>query len=259
MKKWDFGMLCWGIPVVSFLLSGLAGDFVPGYWTSHEGLLIFWVLDPALAAGLGWWTGEEPGKRWFLPALNGACFWIGTRVFLGLGREFFGGMAWGYGLLGYAAVAARFWTDRLKGPWKARAMALLLSLATLYLSIYVADHTFGLNNTVETSKVVRFLLGDLLFWVALLGLPLVFRNRLGRKDTWLNLGAYFLGYLLLYELCPASMYHNLLRHTGWNFFPNPVLTGLWMVLVALFFWGVQWLVLLAWERGKLLLASRREL
>lgn len=106
----------------------------------------------------------------------------------------------------------------------------IMGVLTILLCLVVADDILGLNAPPARSQM-----GYPIFWVSLIGLPLLFYKLTPWRYTLLNIPLYFLLYFPVYELCGLKHTHLLLKAGGFIEF-GP----LWgaMLVVALF-WGVQ--------------------
>ena len=83
-------------------------------------------------------------------------------------------------------------------------------------------------------------MGHYVFWVSLIGLPLLFYKFVSWRYTLLNIPLYFLLYFPAYELCGLKHTHLFLQTGGFISFP------VWFgaALVAACFGGIQSLVYL---------------
>ncbi len=112
----------------------------------------------------------------------------------------------------------------------------MMGVLTILFCLIVADDLFGLSAPPARSQM-----GHVIFWVGLIGLPLLFCRLVSWRYTLLNIPLYFLLYFPAYEICGLKHTHFLLQRGGFiNFGP------VWGAgLVAALFWGVQSLVYLA--------------
>ena len=110
-----------------------------------------------------------------------------------------------------------------------------MGLLTILLCLIVSDDLLGLNSRPARSQV-----GHYVFWVSLIGLPLLFCKFVSWRYTLLNIPLYFLLYFPVYELCGLKHTHLFLQ-TG-EFISFPVWLG--ALLVTACFWGIQSLVYL---------------
>jgi len=123
-----------------------------------------------------------------------------------------------------------------------------MGVLTVLLCLIVADDLFGLDAPPARSQM-----GHPIFWVSLIGLPLLFYRRVPWRYTLLNIPLYFLLYFPVYEICGLKHTHSLLEAGG--FFSFGPLWGAGLVTAV--FWGVQSLVYLAcngvslvWKKGR---------
>ena len=111
----------------------------------------------------------------------------------------------------------------------------VMGILTILLCLIVSDDLLGLNSPPAQSQI-----GHYVFWVSLIGLPLLFYKFVSWRYTLLNIPLYFLLYFPIYELCGLKHTHLFLQ-TG-EFISFPVWFG--AILVTACFWGIQSLVYL---------------
>ena len=111
----------------------------------------------------------------------------------------------------------------------------VMGILTILLCLIVSDDLLGLNSPPARSQI-----GHYVFWVSLIGLPLLFYKFVSWRYTLLNIPLYFLLYFPIYELCGLKHTHLFLQTSGFISFP------VWFgaILVTACFWGIQSLVYL---------------
>ena len=116
-----------------------------------------------------------------------------------------------------------------QGIFKKWLWAGVMGILTILLCLIVSDDLLGLN-----SRPARSQMGDYVFWVSLIGLPLLFYKFVSWRYTLLNIPLYFLLYFPIYELCGLKHTHLFLQTGGFISFP------VWFgaALVAACFWGI---------------------
>ena len=122
-----------------------------------------------------------------------------------------------------------------QGIFKKWLWAGVMGILTILLCLIVSDDLLGLNSPPARSQI-----GHYVFWVSLIGLPLLFYKFVSWRYTLLNIPLYFLLYFPIYELCGLKHTHLFLQ-TG-EFISFPVWFG--VILVTACFWGIQSLVYL---------------
>ena len=114
------------------------------------------------------------------------------------------------------------------GIFKKWLWAGVMGILTILLCLIVSDDLLGLNSPPARSQM-----GHYVFWVSLIGLPLLFYRFVSWRYTLLNIPLYFLLYFPVYELCGLKHTHLFLQTSGFISFP------VWFgaILVAACFWG----------------------
>ncbi len=135
--------------------------------------------------------------------------------------------------------------DLLKHLLYAGAMGLL----TILLCLVVADHIFGLNAQPAESQM-----GHPIFWISLIGLPVLFHKSTPWKYTLLNIPLYFLLFFPVWKMCGLQVAHHLLLQSG-GFIEFPAFWN--ALLVTALFWGVQSLVYLVLYVVSFILRKRK--
>ena len=117
-----------------------------------------------------------------------------------------------------------------QGIFKKWLWAGVMGILTILLCLIVSDDLLGLNSPPARSQM-----GHYVFWVSLIGLPLLFYKFVSWRYTLLNIPLYFLLYFPVYELCGLKHTHLFLQTGGFISFP------VWFgaALVAAYFWGIQ--------------------
>ena len=83
-----------------------------------------------------------------------------------------------------------------QGIFKKWLWAGVMGILTILLCLIVSDDLLGLNSPPARSQM-----GHYVFWVSLIGLPLLFYKFVSWRYTLLNIPLYFLLYFPAYELC----------------------------------------------------------
>ena len=122
-----------------------------------------------------------------------------------------------------------------QGIFKKWLWAGVMGILTILLCLIVSDDLLGLNSPPARSQM-----GHYVFWVSLIGLPLLFYKFVSWRYTLLNIPLYFLLYFPIYELCGLKHTHLFLQTGG--FISFPVWFGAALVIAC--FWGIQSLVYL---------------
>lgn len=104
------------------------------------------------------------------------------------------------------------------GIFKKWLWAGVMGILTILLCLIVSDDLLGLNSPPARSQM-----GHYVFWVSLIGLPLLFYKFVSWRYTLLNIPLYFLLYFPVYELCGLKHTHLFLQ-TG-EFISFPVWFG----------------------------------
>jgi len=68
----------------------------------------------------------------------------------------------------------------------------------MFLYLYIGDDVLGLSQPPAKKHIL--ICANVIFWSNLIGLPLLFRNRIRWNYTLINLPLYFLLFLPLYEI-----------------------------------------------------------
>lgn len=115
-----------------------------------------------------------------------------------------------------------------QGIFKKWLWAGVMGILTILLCLIVSDDLLGLNSPPARSQI-----GHYVFWVSLIGLPLLFYKFVSWRYTLLNIPLYFLLYFPIYELCGLKHTHLFLQTGGFISFP------VWFgaILVTAYFWG----------------------
>ena len=117
-----------------------------------------------------------------------------------------------------------------QGIFKKWLWAGVMGILTILLCLIVSDDLLGLNSPPARSQM-----GHYVFWVSLIGLPLLFYKFVSWRYTLLNIPLYFLLYFPAYELCGLKHTHLFLQTGGFISFP------VWFgaILVTACFWGYK--------------------
>ena len=94
-----------------------------------------------------------------------------------------------------------------QGIFKKWLWAGVMGLLTILLCLIVSDDLLGLNSPPARSQI-----GHYVFWVSLIGLPLLFYKFVSWRYTLLNIPIYFLPFKLMVAgqiACPN--YHDIFR------------------------------------------------
>ena len=86
------------------------------------------------------------------------------------------------------------------GIFKKWLWAGVMGILTILLCLIVSDDLLGLNSPPARSQM-----GHYVFWVSLIGLPLLFYKFVSWRYTLLNIPLYFLLYFPVYELCGLKL------------------------------------------------------
>ena len=89
-----------------------------------------------------------------------------------------------------------------QGIFKKWLWAGVMGILTILLCLIVSDDLLGLNSPPARSQM-----GHYVFWVSLIGLPLLFYKFVSWRYTLLNIPLYFLLYFPIYELCGLKHTH----------------------------------------------------
>ena len=100
------------------------------------------------------------------------------------------------------------------GIFKKWLWAGVMGILTILLCLIVSDDLLGLNSPPARSQI-----GHYVFWVSLIGLPLLFYKFVSWRYTLLNIPLYFLLYFPAYELCGLKHTHLFLQTSGFISFP----------------------------------------
>lgn len=101
-----------------------------------------------------------------------------------------------------------------QGIFKKWLWAGVMGILTILLCLIVSDDLLGLNSPPARSQM-----GHYVFWVSLIGLPLLFYKFVSWRYTLLNIPLYFLLYFPVYELCGLKHTHLFLQTGGFISFP----------------------------------------
>jgi len=124
---------------------------------------------------------------------------------------------------------------------KERAYALLMGLLTAFFCLFVADGLFGLDYNSEEQFLQYALPGYIIYYVFLLGLPILFRKRMGLLDTWVDLVLYIVLYDILGLAVQALPFRRIRRFlaAGSSMFEIPG-EDFWLaVITAINLWALQ--------------------
>ena len=89
-----------------------------------------------------------------------------------------------------------------QGIFKKWLWAGVMGILTILLCLIVSDDLLGLNSPPARSQI-----GHYVFWVSLIGLPLLFYKFVSWRYTLLNIPLYFLLCFSAYELCCLKHTH----------------------------------------------------
>lgn len=131
--------------------------------------------------------------------------------------------------------------DKLCITKKSIVNAVIMGITTSLMCLVLADGILGLNR--YGGSVGRGIPGAVVFWVFLIGLPLLFSRWTKWRYTLIDLPIYFLLYFPLAEFFGYKWNHELLRRNGLFYFPD------WCnaLLVAVMFFIVQSFVFLVYN------------
>lgn len=132
--------------------------------------------------------------------------------------------------------------------------AVIMGLLTAIICLVIADGLVGVAGTIKDFKDLgngyhEFTLstsdptGRYVFWIGLLGLPVLFASKVKVKYTWVNLPIYLMTWYICSGIFGESPKHRYLAHParGWI----TIGEGLEPFSVMIMLWLVQAIVLLA--------------
>lgn len=136
--------------------------------------------------------------------------------------------------------------------------AVIMGLLTAIICLVIADGLVGVAGTIKDFKDLgngyhEFTLstsdptGRYIFWVGLLGLPVLFASKVKVKYTWVNLLIYLLAWYICSGIFGESPKHRYLAHPakGWitigeGLEPFSVMIMMWLVQ-AIVLWAIAFL------------------
>lgn len=129
--------------------------------------------------------------------------------------------------------------------------ALLMGVLTALFCLLVADGLLGLQAPNDYLFFHYALPGTMIFWFALIGLPLAFRKTVKWRDTTVNLFLIFVLYFVLRPI-PGALgiwrHSKFLRSTRDGLIEFPGQDLLLAAFITVLMWGVQAAILLALEK-----------
>ena len=136
--------------------------------------------------------------------------------------------------------------------------AVIMGILTAIICLAIADGLIGVAGTIKDFKDLgngyhEFTLstsdptGRYIFWIGLLGLPVLFASKVTVKNTWVNLPRYLVAWYICSGLFGDSPNHQYLAHParGWltigeGLEPFSVMIMLWLVQ-AIVLWAIAFL------------------
>ncbi|MBP3616996.1 MAG: hypothetical protein J6J38_03065 [Lachnospiraceae bacterium] len=136
--------------------------------------------------------------------------------------------------------------------------AVIMGLLTAIICLVIADGLVGVAGTIKDFKDLgngyhEFTLstsdptGRYIFWIGLLGLPVLFASKVKVKYTWVNLPIYLLAWYICSGIFGESPKHRYLAHPakGWitigeGLEPFSVMIMMWLVQ-AIVLWAIAFL------------------
>lgn len=134
----------------------------------------------------------------------------------------------------------------------------IMGLLTTIICLVIADGLIGVAGTIQDFEDLgngyhTFTLstsdptGRYIFWIGLIGLPVLFASKVKVKYTWLNLPIYLLAWYICSGIFGESPNHQYLAHParGWltigeGLEPFSVMIMLWLVQ-AIVLWAIAFL------------------
>lgn len=115
--------------------------------------------------------------------------------------------------------------------------AALMGGLTMFFCLYVADGIFNahMNHYPWWRQILPRQDSTIIFFVFIIGLPLLFRKKVRWRHTIVNLPLYYYLYILIYNICGLNHGYFLLNSGGFISF-GPEVNG---AIVAPIFWGIQ--------------------
>ncbi len=139
--------------------------------------------------------------------------------------------------------------------------AIIMGLLTAIICLAIADGCIGVAGTIKDFEDLgngyhTFTLstsdptGRYIFWIGLIGLPVIFASKIRVKYTWGNLPIYLLGWYICSGFFGESPKHQYLAHParGWiaigeGLEPFSVMIMMWFVQ-AIVLWAIAFLCFL---------------
>jgi len=121
--------------------------------------------------------------------------------------------------------------------------AVLMGCLTMFFCLYVADGILNAHfkHPPWWKQVLPRQTSVVVFFVFIIGLPLLFRKKVKWRHTILNLPLYYGLYVLIYDICGLNHGYYFLESGGFLSF-GPYFDA---AVVAPIFWGIQSFVYLA--------------
>lgn len=129
--------------------------------------------------------------------------------------------------------------------------ALIIGMLTVLVCMVIADGFIGIEGTIhdyieyadghhEFALKVSDPTGRIIFWVGILGIPVLFSRKTKVRYTWVNLPLYLAAWYICSWVFGESVKHRYLAHPAQGFisFGN----GFTSVTTTLLFWIVQAIV-----------------
>lgn len=126
--------------------------------------------------------------------------------------------------------------------------AIIMGLLTVLVCLIIADGFVGIEGTIRDYKefedghhefalVTSNPTGRIIFWIGLLGLPVVFFRKVKVKYTWINLPLYLFAWYICSWIFGESVKHRYLAHPARGFISfGDEFVSLWTTILL---WVVQ--------------------